>query len=342
MNRINRGSGSGAFVRESPTAIRHGAALQHGTSPGHSKATNHRSVCGFTLLELLVTIGIVGVIVALLLPAVQTARESGRRISCLNDLREIGLALHEHHESYRSLSSNGGWDGVQTIPSVSGSPFTPSTTVFATGVTHRWGVGDPARSPKQQTGSWLFSILPFVEQSAVHTQRDWSVPMGIYICPSRRRPEALEVVPMDAYGSYQGGGWHWAKTDYAANGYIITGLTQSNVEQLYRFADITDGTSYTLLAGEKAFNRQVQTAVNWYYDEPYFLGGSGGTARRGIVVERDGPTSAFKGDWGSSHAGGANFLFADGSTRLIPFTVPWQVFSPLLTPNGGEPTSPGF
>ncbi|MEX0792595.1 MAG: DUF1559 domain-containing protein [Pirellulaceae bacterium] len=94
--------------------------------------TNHKS--GFTLVELLVVIAIIGVLVALLLPAVQQAREAARRMSCSNNLKQIGLGLHNYHDTFRSL------------------PY--------------GGIG-------QFRTSWLFAILPQVEQSAVHEKFDW-------------------------------------------------------------------------------------------------------------------------------------------------------------------------
>lgn len=293
---------------------------------------------GVTLVELLVILAIVGVLMALLLPAVQMAREASRRTACTNQLKQIGLAFHQHDTLHSMLPTNGGWDGVQTIPSAGAGPaFTPFTTDFATGTTYHWGVGDSARPPRLQTGSWLFSLLPYIEQESLHSNREWSVPVPLYVCRARREPQALEVAASDANGAYGGGGWRWAKTDYAGNGYVVRGLVQDRKPRAFRLSGLTDGTSCTLLAGEKAFDPFVQSPSSWYYDEPYFLGGSGGTARRGIVVAPDGASCPFKDNWGSPHTGGAVFLFADGSTRLVSFEVPWQVFSPLLTPSGGEP-----
>jgi prepilin-type N-terminal cleavage/methylation domain-containing protein/prepilin-type processing-associated H-X9-DG protein len=289
----------------------------------------------FTITELLVVITIIGILIGLLLPAVQSAREAARRMHCKNNLKQIGLALQMHNDLHGVLPNNGGWDGKQTIENVGGSPFTPSTEDFAAGKTFRWGVGDPARSPEHQTGSWLFSILPFVEQKNVYDTRSWTVPVELYICPSRRTAEAY-VPTGDAYGNYDGGGWAWGKSDYAGNGLVMPRLPSDPLVRWERLASIRDGLSNTILAGEKAFDPEVQTPTSWYWDEPFFLGGAGGTARRGLGVVRDAVGNDYKTNWGSAHPGSANFVLGDGSVRSVAYEISWDDFSALLTPHAGD------
>jgi prepilin-type processing-associated H-X9-DG protein len=277
-------------------------------------------------------IAIVGVLLALLLPAVQKAREAAHRMSCANNLKQIGLGLTQFHDTYGVLPSNGGWDGKQTILGVSGSPTTiytiwsgdPGSTIY-------WGVGDPTLSPQAQTGCWAYAILPFLEQGDMYRQRMWTQPLKLYICPSRRA--AAAVVPVDdANGIYWGGGWAWGKTDYAGNGLILRGRFEC-----MRLAQLTDGTSQTVLVGEKAFDRRVNIPTSWLNDEPFFTGGSGGTGRRGsqVVPDAFGNPAADSG-WGSPHPGGTQCVFADGSVHLISFTIPANTMHALLTPAGGE------
>jgi len=294
-----------------------------------------------TLVELLVVIGIVGLLVALLLPAVQMAREAARRAQCSNHLKQIGLGLQMHHDSHRVLPHNGGWDGRQQIADVSGNPFTPYTKPRRGAHAFYWGVGDPRRGPWYQTGSWLFSILPFIEQVNIHRERNWQVPVAIYVCPSRRTAERYEVVASDQYGEYKGGGWRWGKTDYASNARVIPGLLEQGRPMCKRFADITDGLSNTILAGEKAFDPAIHTTNTWYWDEPFFLGGSGGTARSGVALLPDAVGNQFERNWGSPHPGGVQFLLADGSVRNVSYQTSWQEFTALLTPSGGEAPSGG-
>jgi prepilin-type processing-associated H-X9-DG protein len=80
----------------------------------------------------------------------------------------------------------------------------------------------------------------------------------------------------------------------------------------------------------------VQTTTTWCWDEPFFLGGSGASARDGVAVMPDKRGNNFKGRWGSAHASGTNFVFGDGSVRLINYDVSASTMSALLTPNGGE------
>ncbi|MFC1597489.1 DUF1559 domain-containing protein [Planctomycetota bacterium] len=287
-----------------------------------------------TLIEILVVIGIIGVLVAMLLPAVQSAREAGRKARCKNHLKQIGLALLGHHDSFGALPGNGGWDPSQKIPTVSGSLTYVSTTgdVGTSGpVTYYWGVGDPKLLGPEQPGSWAFSILPRIEQPNVFEQRDWKVPVEVYACPSRR-PAVATVAPLiDEYGSYVTGGWPWSRTDYVANNMVVL-----NRPDVLRVGEITDGTSNTLLAGEKSMDPKDYLSGTWYFDEPFFSGGSAGTARFGTNVFHDAPGVKFHNQWGSAHDGGCNFVFADGHVKGLSFTTDPDVVQALLTPRGGE------
>jgi prepilin-type N-terminal cleavage/methylation domain-containing protein/prepilin-type processing-associated H-X9-DG protein len=288
---------------------------------------------GFTLIELLVVIAIIGILVSLLTPAVQKARAAAARISCANNIKNVGLALIQFHDTAKFFPSNGGWDGKQTIPSITGPQFTPQTFDFLTMQLFKWGVGDPKLGPRDQTGSWGFSILPYVEQNIIFVQRDWKVGVPIYVCPARRDHTPTPVVSGDSYGNYESGGWDWARTDYAVNLYAFD--NRPIVHAMNRF---TDGLSNTVLAGEKAYDRMAQ-GPSWYWDEPFFLGGSKGTARNGLGLVPDKPGIPFRENWGSAHPGGVQFLFGDGGVRLISFEIDAAVLLATLTPDGGEVTT---
>lgn len=285
----------------------------------------------FSLIEILVTIAIVSVLLGLGLPAVQRIRAAAARTNCANNLRQVGQALMQFHESHYVFPSNGGWDGKQTIKDVNGVPFTPSTFDRVADNTYQWGVGDPALAPEAQTGSWAYSILPYLDQENAYRARSWSTPVPTYVCPSRRKAAASTVVAEDAYGRYVGGGLTWAKTDYACNLQAL-----DNRPVCVPIARFTDGLSNTVLAGEKAFDPVVDQPTTWYWDEPYSIGGSKGTGRPGVGVLPDRAGIPFKENWGSAHAGGAQFVFGDGSVRPVSFNTDLTVVEALLTPDGGE------
>lgn len=294
---------------------------------------------GMSLIEVLVVIGIVAVLVGLLLPAVMGVREAAARLKCQNNLKQIGLALHGHHTATECLPSNGGWDGKQTIPAVGGGEVSVKVFEKFLSITYPYGVGDPKRGVRDQPGSWLYAILPYVEQEAVYKQREWSQPVALYSCPSRRQSLA-RLAPEDEYGVYLTGGWTWARTDYAGNAKMFLGRPIC-----LQFESVGDGLSNTLLVAEKAMHPTNYDTGTWYWDEPYFVGGSGGTVRGfgpkagdGVQVVRDDPKMgfAFRYNWGSQHRGGIKALFADGSVRGLSYTASPALVIAILTPNGRE------
>jgi prepilin-type N-terminal cleavage/methylation domain-containing protein/prepilin-type processing-associated H-X9-DG protein len=273
-----------------------------------SLARRRAGQSGFTLIELLVVIAIIGVLIALLVPAVQMVREAAARAECQNHLKQLALAFHNHHNQYNFFPT-GGWDWWYTPTYVNGMP--------AIGV--------------QQQAGWGFQVLPFIEgesvwkggaQATTDTARAMyavATPNPLFFCPSRRSPMTFSVtIP----GYFGGSTVTTALCDYAASNWELTGVVKQY--QPNRFTDITDGTSNTLLLGEKRMNVMLLGQVQKDDDTGYASGWD-----RDIIRQTDQPPapdfSAPTGDggllFGSSHPGQFNAALADGSVRTISYTI---------------------
>lgn len=287
----------------------------------------------FTLIELVTVLAIIALLISLLSSAIQQARESARRLQCLNQIRQQALAIQNFHQMHGLIPSNGGADPGNDLSIVGGPSLKPSTTDLDSNVFFRWGVGDPSREPRNQTGSWAFSILPFVERDAEFYGHAVGASFPIFACPSRSRGAPMATAN-DAYGNYESGGLAMTKTDYCGNQQLMLGLPNYT-----SFRDIQDGLSSTVLIGEKPHDPVIQIETSWYWDEPIWIGGSNGTVRSGVLIVSDHPGTGYRINWGSAHVAGANFAFADGHCRLISNSVDWKLLLNSLTPHGSESES---
>ncbi len=270
---------------------------------------------GFTLIELLVVIGIIGILIGLLLPAVQKVREAAARIQCQNNLKQIGLAFHNHHDTLGYFPS-GGWAVTSPPTYVNGLP-----TVGA-----------------QQQAGWGFQVLPYLEGDNVWKAGPIvaiATPNKVFFCPSRRLSQV--VTYPDGYSPpLSGGPLSHALCDYAASNTEGTGVVRRFLPT--RMADITDGTSNTLLVADKRLNRaflgQPQTDDN----EGYTAGWDKDTIRR--TNRPPAPDFNGQGDgnrlFGSSHIGRINAVFADGSVHGISYAVSRTVFRRLGDRSDGQ------
>jgi len=285
---------------------------------------------GFTLIELLVVIAIIAVLIALLLPAVQQARESARRTQCRNNLKQFGLAMHNHHDTYRVLPSGGtGW------------------TYHMTYTTN----GSPEIAPNQG-GGWGFQVLPFIEADIVWrggnktTNMDRSIlaistPNVAFFCPSRRAAQVLPPIA-DWYSIPANSGLTYghAQTDYASsNGQNTGAITQTTPQRL---ADITDGTSQTILLGEKKLDRYNLGNYQGDDNEGYTAGWDHDTVR--WTDRAPAADTSINGGWGeqrfgSSHPGAFNALFCDGSVKSLSYNIDLTVFLRLGQRNDGQVVS---
>jgi prepilin-type N-terminal cleavage/methylation domain-containing protein len=285
-----------------------------------------RSVRGvaFTLIELLVVIAIIGILIGLLLPAVQKVREAANRASCQNHLKQIGLAFHNHHDQFRYFPS-GGW-----------YPYTAPN----------YPQGQPAVGANQYAG-WGFQILPFIEAENVWRGGEATNPVDqaivaigtpnqVFFCPSRRSPQT--VTYKDNYlPPLNGGLITHALCDYAASNKEGNGIVQQFKPT--RIADIKDGTSQTLLVGEKRLNLMFlgirQSDDNQGYTAGYNLDTVRKTSRP-PAQDYSAPIGDGLGMFGSSHPSGFNALLGDGSVRPISYTIDRVTFSLLGNKSDGQ------
>jgi prepilin-type N-terminal cleavage/methylation domain-containing protein len=277
---------------------------------------------GFTLVELLVVIAIIAVLIGLLLPAVQKVREAAARMSCQNNLKQFGLAFHNHH------------DALGYFPSAGWSGSTPPT--YLNGV--------PAVGGQQQAG-WGFQVLPFIE--ADNTWKDGPVvaiatPNRLFFCPSRRLPQTV-TYPDNYQPPLTGGNLTHALCDYAASNKDGTGVVRQMTPT--RFADVTDGTSNTLMLGEKRLNRTLLGQGAADDNQGYTAGWNNDTMRkttRPPAPDYFAPTGDGAGLFGSSHPNGINAVLADGSVRPIAFTIDKLTFRLLGDRGDGQPLPPDW
>jgi prepilin-type processing-associated H-X9-DG protein/prepilin-type N-terminal cleavage/methylation domain-containing protein len=289
----------------------------------------HRIVPAFTLLELIIVIAIIGLLLALSLPAVHRVRESAARARCGNNMKQLGLGLHMYHDSWRSLPP-----GVSYLDGRDPHPFM----------------------------SWQARLLPYLEQQALWASaiqayaqdKDFrndpphvaiATVLPAFICPSDSRSRQVARV----------GNQDFAFTDYLGVEGVNSGRMDGvlYLDSKTRFADIADGTSYTLAVGERP--PSADFVLGWWYAGQGQ--GSEGSADSVLGVRETcyyglancprGPYEFGPGrsdnicdafHFWSHHPGGANFLFADGSARFLPYSAR-PIMPALATRAGGETVS---
>ena len=279
---------------------------------------------GFTLVELLVVIAIIGVLIGLLLPAVQKVREAANRVSCQNHLHQIGLAFHHHHDTLRYFPT-GGWYS-----------YSPPTYIN----------GTPAVGAKQQAG-WAFQILPYLEaentwrggQASTDVLRAVTAigtPNPIFFCPSRR-PAQIVTYKDNYQPPLTGGPLDHALCDYAASNKEGTGVIQQFKPN--RIADITDGTSNTLMVSEKRMNLLYLGQKQQDDNQGYTVGFNYDTVRHTSRIpsaDYSAPFGDGGGMFGASHPGRFNAVFADGSVRTLSYGLDKNIFLLLGDKSDGK------
>ena len=288
---------------------------------------------GFTLVELLVVIAIIGVLVALLLPAVQAAREAARRMSCSSNLRQLGLAMHSYHDTHKTL------------------PYSTSA----------WGPDGRVNSDGNRGWSWSSFILPYIEQQATFAQIDFHDyvpvnnnrnlirnPIPVGVCPSDGRVKRVRPVGMQgqpffveavAASSYVTSGGPFNTGDPGMRGAPPSISHEAARGMFYyeavvvRFPMVTDGLSNTIMMGEITYrlgNTPEQAAGrdwngNWYGS--WHPGNSTPhgqnilsfqrTAERAMNVPVNAGDQPQRQGFHSLHPAGAQFVFGDGAVRFV-------------------------
>lgn len=295
-----------------------------------SRVKTGRSSTGFTLTELLVSLSIVAILLSLTLSGVQRVRETMRRTDCTNRLRQLALGVQLVHGSHRAIPANGGPNATSVLLDKEGNEVRPYTYEISSNRLYYWGVANPTLAPRDQTGSWLYSLLPYVEQAGPFQALDYATEIALFRCPSRGRG-LPDTTRDDENAKYLSAGLVFSKTDYAGNLFLMP-----NLPEYETFATNTDGMAHTILVGEKAHDRIAHRASSWFWDEPPWLGGSKGTARAGIKIIPDGHGIEFRENWGSAHPAGAVFAFADGSVKLLGAAIDTETLLAALVPNDSK------
>jgi prepilin-type N-terminal cleavage/methylation domain-containing protein/prepilin-type processing-associated H-X9-DG protein len=313
---------------------------------------SQRRRSAFTLIELLVVIAIIGILIALLLPAVQKVREAANRAKCTNNLKQLALAAHHHHDAKGQ---------------------------FPTGV-HPVVLQDDGRYAEGT--DWKIELLPYFEQDNLYRNWDYSdcrnnvaggntaitaQVLTLLLCPSDRLPEAVFLFDNEHTPQYAWAYGYYGMSSYGGNGgqRSFTGSLGGTYDGIFyfdsrvRLADVTDGASNTFLFGERnhgdaEYDRYTNASQPSFYPlsafgawAAIFATGGGSNAAQllspPVPINYRFPPSGANPEmidrlcaYGSGHRGGANFALADGSVRFVSDQMPIDILQALSTRAGGE------
>jgi len=268
------------------------------------------------LVELLVVVAIIGILLSLMLPAVQSSREAARASMCRSHVKQLGLAFHMHNSAHKYFPT-GGWDWY----------YAPTYRGDAT-----------PRTGEEQKAGWGFQILPYIEGNTTYAagaEVAIGTPHPLFFCPTRRSPQTWTLE--DNYRPpLTGETVTRAMCDYAASNREETGMVRRRYP--VRLRHVTDGTSNTLLVGEKRMNVGRLGGPQDDDNEGYTVGWNEDTIRRTERLPEPDHRGTEDGEklFGASHPGSWNAVFADGSVHSISYSIDLNVFICLGDKSDGE------
>jgi prepilin-type N-terminal cleavage/methylation domain-containing protein len=305
------------------------------------RRTGIRSRAGFTLIELLVVIAIIGVLVALIMPAVQSAREAASRTQCINNLKQLGLASQEYHDSFGTFP--GGWYCDSSVD---------TNCVPTLAQSYMWN-GLSGLFLKLELGNIYNTLNYTLPTNDVSNTTGVRMTMNVFVCPSNRRAiqtgstntnnTVSRLGPSDYRGNMAAGYNSGITPSYSAgttdptntldsNGLPLLGVFDNGMtymNSMTSIADVTDGTSNTVLMGEtltgtwaEASACCVRTTVDRYINRPIQIKGAN-----------------YYTYWMSKHPGCVNFLRCDGSVSTVTNQIQRPVLVKMMTRAGGEALS---
>tara|TARA_R110002111_G_scaffold1157_1_gene8176 strand:- start:37671 stop:38621 length:951 start_codon:yes stop_codon:yes gene_type:complete len=303
-----------------------------------------RKRSAFTLIELLVVIAIIAILIALLLPAVQQAREAARRSTCKNNLKQIGLALHNYHDVFKAFPINlyGGYGDTAGVGGY-------------TQTSRSWG--------------WMVAILPYIDQAPLYNECNPGVNtilgsghydsiVTVFLCPSDAAPAVIPEstsyttgglpVARTDYKGIMGSDWHWGAytndvvTTPAGDSFITNNgvFVTLSYRRYQKMSYITDGTSNTTIVGESMVNEAF--AANSGGPGWSWMNAASCNSSCAIPINTYNAKSPTSVPWdvrfsfASAHTGGAHFLLGDGAVRFLSENIDLATYRNLSSVNGGE------